>query len=80
MTIVETELAAALRSWRIQLIDDAITIENTINVAIQPKAPASGEIKTTTKLAITAAVAPSKSESNCFGVAFHGFIGFGTED
>ena len=51
-----------------------------MNVATQPKAPANGVIATTTKLAITAPTAPKTSGSNCLGVAFHGLIGFGTED
>ncbi|CAB4573121.1 unannotated protein [freshwater metagenome] len=70
-------MAAALRSWRIQLIDDATTIEIEMKVANKPKPPAKGVTATTIKLAATAVIAPSKSGNNCLGIGFQGLIGFG---
>ena len=77
--MVDTELTAALRSWRIQLIVDATTIETAMKVAIKPSAPANGVTATTIKLATTAVIAPSKSGNNCLGVGFQGLIGFGID-
>jgi hypothetical protein len=50
-----------------------------MKVAIRPNAPANGVIATTIKLAITAVIAPSKSDKSCFGVGFQGLIGFGRD-
>ena len=76
--MVDTELAAALRSLRIQLIDAAIKSERTMKVKMKPRIPAKGDTETTIKLAITVPIAPKTSGKSCFGVAFQGFNGLGT--